>query len=373
MARAGVVPLVPRLPNSGARPDGLPLSKLWDLLFQHAGPGWRSSTAGNYARTRALTKGLPEQPAPGDVVVWLTGLTSAGMKPNTVALHRWNLHRVYDYARDAGWTNINPVALAPFRPRRTRKRAIERIETVWPFLLSCAGDVREAALLGCFRFLGIRRGEAMALRLEDFDTSGEVWTVHIHQQRHPGRWLGEPLKTEAAERTLPIRPPLRALLESLFKLGATVEVRSGLGGVVPKTVEWLFPFRQGALDKLLARMRGVVADAFPADDAWHSFRHTVAVELERHGKTVQYIAEWLGHESLAKCATYLRGLCGRRVAAAGIEGMDPEPPPTKAKGRKRANASGPQVQQGGSNTRDSVRSRRSPTRRTNQDDFSYEE
>ena len=311
MSRAAVVPFAPRLPNEASRPGGQPLGKLWELFAVHYAPQNGDSTNRNYCRTRERSVSLPDFPAPGDVIVWLSALRACPMADTTIALHRWNLHRLYDWARDAGWTTGNPVALTPFRRPVPKRKGVRDIGSVFEFVLPTAADEREAAHYAVLRYCGVRPSEALGFQREDFDM--KRGTVSILRQRSEHTITETtPPKTERAKRVLPLRAPLLPYLKAVLAL-PNPTVRVGRGGGKKVQVPFLFPYRSNDLGRRMKVLRGLLADTFPDGDAWYVFRHSCAMELRSGGVPIDEISQFLGHVSVDKTETYLRGLLGART------------------------------------------------------------
>lgn len=327
--------IAPREPlDERQGPQGV--SSLWELFFAHSSfAAYRDTTQVNFRRTAALTAQLRlgERPTPGDVQIWISrlralpGKRGRKMAATTVGLHRDNLHAMFVWAQHSGkgWTSQlgNPVAasLCPFKREAPMRRALRAVDDVWPFLLAAGGDggtpwsARERGFLAVLRYLGLRRSEALALTRGQVTNVDGVMHVSVIAQRQPDDWSVGPTKTPRSVRTLPCRPELAALLARVVKLPDPT-VRCGLGGGDSRQVPFLFPFQEAHLKDLIARLRGVSPDDFPGGDAWHVFRHTVAVELSQRGAPVESISEWLGHVDISHTQTYLRTLTGKRVSSA---------------------------------------------------------
>ncbi len=198
----------------------------------------------------------------------------------------------------------------------------------WEFLSRCQSlSLRERAFLAVLRFGGLRKGEALGLEWRHVDPTANV--LRVDQQRRKANALAvtRKLKSEAARRNVPMRTPLAQLLADLRRAGETCEVWTGRGGRVLVETRLVFPFREHELARVAAVVRGVDPASFPPGDCWHVFRHTLAVELVRAGKSVEYVHQWLGHSDLAKTVVYLRGLVGGFVDPLGVEDLDRTPPP----------------------------------------------
>lgn len=314
------------------RPSGGGLTELGVNFLRDFGPRLASSTVATFRRvlyvasheTRGVSP-LPEHPSPADVARWLSALQVAGYAGGTVQLWRGHLHHVYQTGVACLWCSGNPVAAVPWKRLDAQRRALVDVKGVWPFLLAVCVDARERAFMSVLRFGGLRRGEALGLEARHIDFAANTVTVDQQRTKPNSRETTRRLKSEASRRQVPMRAELREVLAELLEGGATVEIRSGFGGGKREVTALLFPYNVYQLADFMQRLRGVVPDGFPPKDAWHVFRHTVAVELYRAGKDVEAIRQFLGHVSLEKTATYLRSLVGARINASVIEGLDDVP------------------------------------------------
>lgn len=321
------VPRIERLTDEAQVPKGKPLPELWALFWRTRGAqlGGESSKK-NYRRCQALTGALPDHPSPGDVVLWLASLHSMGLGPGTVSMHRDILHGVYTVAQQAGWATSHPVALAPWkRPPLVQLDPVTNMAELWPVILRVGATARERAFLGCLRFLGVRLEEALGLEVKHLVVRGDVWRVHVRQQRcHPNKMTVKPTKGRRGKgaRDLPVPPQLRELLEPLRE-APPVQLRFGTRGMprVERAVPFLFPFRQQDLSKVRARLAEVAPDVFAVRKAWHQFRRARAWELKVAGKPTRVIADVLGHESEKTTEGYFGRLTGNHVDPGAFDGV----------------------------------------------------
>jgi integrase len=350
---ATVVPLLGWRPATAGQfaAQGLPLQELWTTVtrFVWERPGVRTKTLANRRRSAELSRALPAHPTPADVMAWLVSLDGQ-FSPGTVENHRKALAALYAYGAKLGVSTGNPAALCPARRVEGKPSPIQGIGEWWPRFLAVAADDRERALLGVFRFTGLRRGEVLGLRRSDVLQLGDAWRLNVVRQRpDPQRLDHTPPKTAASCRELPVRPPLRALLAPL--LDADPEVRRGHGGARVERVDLLFPYREEALADLMRRLREVAPPgAFPpGSKAWHALRDTLAAEMRQAGKTVSQVSEALGHTSEYVTRTHYLSTFGRAVPADGFAGLDP--PESRAPRRTAAPKSEPPALPGASGSR----------------------
>lgn len=325
--RASVVPLVTWRPAAAQdfAAKGLPLMEVWEAVFRlvWSAPTYSQKSNQNRRRTMELCRALPPHPTPADVMAWLVALRSqfTGETPDH---HRKNLAAAYAYGAKLGVSSGNPAALLPKERRTGRPAPILNIDQAWPALLGACKDDRERAMLGVFRFTGLRRGEVLGLRFDDVNTYADPWRLEVVRQRpDPNRIDHTPPKTPTSARELPVRGPLRELLAPVVAVGEH-EVRCGLGGGGRRRTMLLFPYNGDHLSDMMKRLRQVAPpDAFPeGHKAWHALRDTLAVEMRRKGKTRSQISEALGHSSEGVTSLHYLSIFGRSVHADAFSGLD---------------------------------------------------
>jgi integrase len=307
MARGKVVPFIARVASSDdAKPKGLPLPRLMELLAERVWPQLADSTERTYHQTRRLSLALGDYPSAGDVAQWVAALRSLYPPPPgqrdswTVHLHWHNLAAVYSKAQRWGWSSgANPAALLALPKPKARARAVENLAELWAALLGVCEDHRERALLTTARYTGARRGELLGLQPHDLVTFAEPWRLRFERQRpRANAWTTKPLKVEGSNRALPvIAPELRRALVETIAAGAP-RVWVGRGGQHLVESPFLFPYRSHELARLKARLEAVAPEAFPRGDFLHVLRHTLAVELNRSGASDEEVQHVHGHSSV---------------------------------------------------------------------------
>jgi integrase len=175
---------------------------------------------GRSATTEALTT--------AGMMVWL-GLYAPLRSPETTIGHLSNLRTICAMALEEGWIERVPAwkRLRPRRRRLTEKRHHSRHE-----LATLLDYLRERAQLGTHVsrrlqaavaiaiYCGLRRDELLFLRLADVDlAAGIVWVVP-HAERG--------LKTDGAERPVPIPPELAEILAGYLPHAGPVYLFTGI-------------------------------------------------------------------------------------------------------------------------------------------------
>jgi integrase len=226
---------------------------------------------------------------------------------------------------------INPTA----RTKAVKRKAMTRTQ-----LSRFLAEARAAAprLYTLFLFLartGLRINEALAVRVSDIDLAAGTLRVEREKVRdHAARWTLGPPKSPQGERTVHLSAQLVAALQWWLDVGRAADKLKHGWRVLPP---WLFyadcdsatydPTNDtaGTLDdsnarrvtrSILRRLHEADAkagipecDRFPVHFTPHGFRHTFASQLLADGKSLHYVREQLGHESIKLTAdTYGSGI-----------------------------------------------------------------
>jgi integrase len=188
-------------------------------------------------------------------------------------------------------------------PRKERRRPFGpgsscRVLTLNEVSALSKGLAEQLRLIVMFGVLtGLRIGEILALRLEDFDLSGGFFTVRRNvYQGH----VQDTTKTSRA-RQMPIAGPLMSAIE------ARLAIR-------PNGSEWLFPSEAGTPyhdRNLLCRRIWPVCDQLGIlRFGWHSLRHTFSTFGGNNGVPLPVIQSLLGHSSAETTMLYTHPLAG---------------------------------------------------------------
>lgn len=137
---------------------------------------------------------------------------------------------------------------------------------------------------------GVRRGEALALRKEDFKDG----KVHIHHQIkyfHEGFF---DLKTESSERTLKLTAPLQAFLTPLLER-CTEDSPFVFGGE-----------RSLPVTNLRRHMNDAIKESRLPPITGHSLRHSFASNCIANGVNIVALSHYLGHATIEQTlSTYI--------------------------------------------------------------------
>lgn len=195
-----------------------------------------------------------------------------------------------------------------------RKRALTEAET--RATLEVINAHPDGLLLALLYYLGLRRGEALGLRWEDFDFAAHTITIQrdIDFAAPLGDQVGD-VKTESSRRVV-------AMPEA-----AENRCRAARG------IGWVFcradgqPWREADFKRAWRDLQKALAAAAPeitqADGRSiltpHYYRHNYATLLHRAGVSPEQARDWLGHSSIAVTMdiyTHLDQVDGSKAAAA---------------------------------------------------------
>jgi integrase/recombinase XerD len=238
-------------------------------------------------------------------------ILNKGFARKTIRTRLAALRSFLRFAEERGWCRPN-LAAAIMLPRIYAHEGVP-IGPAWQdvnrLLVAADGDqskdIRDRALLLLLSVYGLRAGEVVTLRLEDFDWEGEVLKVPPGKRQRP--------------RTYPLcRPVGDAVLRYLR------EAR-------PKTVRrevfltLLAPYRAltvGGLGIMVRRRLLALGLALPRGSS-HALRHACAGHLLAQGLSLKEIGDHLGHQSPEATRIYAKvNLDGLRlVGEFDLEGL----------------------------------------------------
>jgi site-specific recombinase XerD len=234
-----------------------------------------------------------------------------GFARATVRTYASTLRSFFRFAEASGWCRPG-LAAAVMAPRVFPHEGLPAgpswDDVNW-VLAVLAGDtpahIRDRALVLLLAVYGLRSGETVALRLDDFDWQREVLTVPRGKGHTP--------------RTYPLcRPVGDAVLRYLREVRPTTARRE-----VFLTLRAPFrPLPRGGLGQAVTRRLRALGVALPHYGP-HALRHACATHLLERGLSLKEIGDHLGHRSPETTRIYakvdLTGL--RAVAGVTLEGL----------------------------------------------------
>jgi integrase/recombinase XerD len=166
-------------------------------------------------------------------------------------------------------------------------------------------DIRDRAMLMLLSVYGLRSGEVVALRLEDFDWKREVLTVVRGKKQSP--------------RTYPLcRPVGDAILRYLFEVRPRTDYRE----VFLTRLAPIKPLDSCGLGEVVHRRLHALGLKLPHYGS-HVLRHACATHLLAQGLSLKEIGDHLGHQSPETTRIYAKVDLGalRTVADFDLEGL----------------------------------------------------
>jgi site-specific recombinase XerD len=149
-------------------------------------------------------------------------------------------------------------------------------------------DIRDRAILLLLAVYGMRRGEVVALRLDQIDWAGRTLRLFRLKRRQPQIYPLLPAAAEALARYIDtVRPP-SSCQEVFLRMQAP---RRALKATAIYDV---------------ANRRFVALGIVAAHRGGHALRHACAVRLLAEGLTIKEIGDHLGHRSTAATSTYAK-------------------------------------------------------------------
>jgi len=237
---------------------------------------------------------------PETIDSFLKSKTDEGLSPRYVKLLRTVLSMALDQAVRWRLLDSNPAQYSSSikQPSRVTKALSEDQAS---FLLIAAKKDRLYALWVLMLSLGLRRGEAIALRWSDYDRNARTLSISRNRKKEGSKVVVGSLKTEASRRTLPLPDFLcqaldehRAaqLQEKEYLLGLGVAWTEPEAIFTTVTGHYLDPDNTSKLFKTLTKKAGL--------DGWHlhELRHSAATILLSEGVPLEQVSKLLGHASI---------------------------------------------------------------------------
>lgn len=264
-------------------------------------------------RTVIMKRALPALPpvvTTGDIVRWhrqeLVGRYSVNYANQCLVLLRVVIRRAADVTGDVEALGVVAQVRPVARPVRTPRCPPDDALVLAIGLCRSPAERAFVALAG---LAGLRCGEVMGLRPEDYDRDTHVLSV-TRQRRSPVRKNRRDhfVNVDSAQ--------LRADL--CWTLEHREEIRSRPGWHRGRSESFLFPWAHKRVEGLLQRLHeGLGPRYLPRGVGWHAFRHWGATSLAKEGASVAEIQAWLGVAESAIAATYIAMVRGNTSGAVG--------------------------------------------------------
>lgn len=237
--------------------------------------------------------------APHHVQRWLNGRAATGLSPRTCQHARAILRAALGRAVKWGYVSRNVAALVD-GPRVVRPEIRPLTPEQARSLLAVAADHRMGALVTVAISLGLRQGEALALRWEDIDFENGVLQVrHALQFPKGGGWsLVEP-KSDRSRRTVTLPQIATAALRAHSRRQKEDRL---LAGSKWRENGFVFTTRVGTpLDPwgVIKAFKALLQGAGLPNIRFHDLRHTAATLLLAQGVDPRTIMETLGHSQIS--------------------------------------------------------------------------
>jgi len=290
-------------------PSNITLHQAWDTWLLGAKEGSVRNRSGDRYKPSALRgyeqamrdRILPDlggvrlsEVRRADVQHLADGLLAKDLDPSTIRNALMPLRALFRRAVARGEVALNPtsgIELPAVRGRRDRIASPEEAEK-----LIGALESRDRALWATAFYAGLRRGELMALKIEDVDLA--AGRIRVHRSWDVREGAVEP-KSRAGKRTIPIPAVLRDYLdEHLLHLGHEAGLLFG------RTTEAAFdPPTVDARAKSAWKRATMKAKEEERDETFdpitlHEARHTYASLMIAAGVNAKGLSTYMGHASV---------------------------------------------------------------------------
>lgn len=236
---------------------------------------------------------------PSDIEAMIVALRRKGLADSTVRSIYTVLRAGLDGAVRDGLLGKNPAASVP-RPRVEREEAHALSPEDVAKVLDAARRSRYYVGVLAMATLGLRRGEAAALRWTDLDlTKCELKVTHT-LSRVDGELLLTKPKTKRSRRRLPLSPALVTEFKAVKKRQAVERLRAGSEWAGHH--EMVFTTEVGTMvdpRNLLRVVEHAAKTAGLSDVGAHTLRHSAATAWLEGAVHIKAVADLLGHSSIS--------------------------------------------------------------------------
>ena len=244
---------------------------------------------------------------------------AGGLGPKSANNLRGVLHGAYKWGARGGLVPKNPVADTDPAPLPERHHAAVKLDGIGTMLAFMRGRRLEGAVI-LAASLGLRRGEALAVRWADIDLA--AGSVRVHRQFY--RLKGKGQKVQAGppkggkEATLPLPAPATALLADLRRERIAAAQSAGQRWSEERLVTSRRDGSPVPPDQAGGEFRALMVRAGLPGLHFHLLRHAFATELiHRQGVDVKAVQMMLRHAQPSTTVDmYVSGDYEQQVAAA---------------------------------------------------------
>ncbi len=256
----------------------------------------------------------------GDVDRLISSKVDAGYSTSTVRRIRSILAQALDQAIRWGSVNRNVATLSrPPKQQRSEGRTMTPEEA--RTLLEAVEGHRNEALYALMLSTGLRRGEALGLKWQDFDPATGVLQIRRQLKREGGALVTSDTKTARSRRAVNLPTPMIATLKD--HLARQEQEAAELGGAWQQS-GFIFVTSVGTpMDprNMYRDFQKICNEAGLGNWHPHELRHSAASLMLAQGVKLQVVSEVLGHASIRMTAdVYGHILDPDRQAAADAMG-----------------------------------------------------
>ena len=278
-----------------------------DFLANGTRNGWRPATVASYEGVIRLHlkphigRIAIHDLAIRDVTKMMAGLLDSGLSPRYVAEIRGVLRAALNYAIEEERVERNVAEKA--RPPRIERREQKALTSDQVRTLFAALDgERLQPLIVTITSLGLRRGEALALRWADIDLDRATVTIRRTGKRIAGEYIENAPKSEKSRRSIVLPSPVVTALRQQRVAIAEERLKAG---PMWTDEDRVFPAEDGgplgATSIRKALDRGLQRAELPRIRI-HDLRHSAASVALMAGASLRDVQEMLGHSSYSLTA-----------------------------------------------------------------------
>lgn len=235
---------------------------------------------------------------PKEIQDLYTKLLALGLSPTSVRYVHNNLHKALGYAVKLQAIPRNPAELVE-PPRIARHEATPLTPDEVLQLITAASGTEIAVPVLLAVSLGLRRGEALALRWEDIDFErGVLFVRHSALAGSVDSFQIAETKTKSSQRTIRIPSYVLAALAARYEV---LQERRDSWGKSYNPLNLVCCRESGkplTTNALHHRYKRVLEDAKLPDIRFHDLRHTNATLMLLNGIPAKVVSAMLGHSSI---------------------------------------------------------------------------